>query len=152
MDHLTAPPPPPSRSIQFSNCHYSHLLLLFHPTSPANTPWVWLLALCILFCFVFFFLGAVLVSLARSTRTVSVPHLRQTDRHERLHCQDVSLQDPAGAQNTRAQTHNQRGKTGVGPQSERPLQNQLAFKLMKRVMKRGLSLLQKADRQASGLL
>lgn len=48
--------------------------------------------------------------------------------------------------------HNQCEKTRLGPRSERPLQNQLAFKLMKRVMKRVLSLLQTADRQAEGWL
>lgn len=61
----------------------------------------------------------------------------QTDSQERLFCQDVSLQEPAGAH-----THNQWGKTWLGPQSERPSQNQLALRLMKRVMKRVLSLLQ----------
>ena len=45
------------------------------------------------------------------------------------------------------ETHNPWGKTGIGPPSERPSQNQLAFKLMKRVMKRALSLLHNADRQ-----
>lgn len=44
------------------------------------------------------------------------------------------------------------GKTRLGPLSERPLQNQLAFKLMKRVMKRVLSFLQTADRQAGSWL
>lgn len=48
-----------------------------------------------------------------------------------------------------AYAHNQWGKTGLGPQSERAWQNQLAFKLMKRVMKRALSRLERAHRRAA---
>lgn len=125
---------------------FTFSVLLLIPLRPWNCP-VWLDVGAVFFIF----FCVVLVSLVWSTQTISVPHLRQTDRQERLFCQDVSLQLPAGAQNTHTRRHTINGGR-LGPQSERPSQNQLAFKLMKRVMKRALSLLQKADRQAESWL
>lgn len=157
MDHLTAPPPPsllppPASSCFIHAATYSvptafiHMvfLLVFSPPELLN------LKPLSLVCFL---CAVVLVSLAWSTQTVSVPHLRR-DRQ----AGEAVLSGRVTAGSSRCTkhtlTHNQWEKTGLGPhRSERPpSQNQLAFKLMKRVMKRALSLQQEKARQTGGEL
>lgn len=134
-------------------------------TSPVNTPSVWLSAFCggVFFSrFLVFFFFCLFFPPQRCTCFSGLAHSNrisatlEADRQAGggLYRQDVSLRDPAGAQNTHARARRQSGggKTGVGPHTERPLQNQLAFKLTKRVMKRVLSLPRESDRQASELI
>ena len=146
------PHPPPASSCFIHAATYSvptafiHMffLLVFSPPELLN------LKPLSLVCFL---CAVVLVSLAWSTQTVSVPHLRR-DRQ----AGEAVLSGRVTAGSSRCTkhtlTHNQWEKTGLGPhRSERPpSQNQLAFKLMKRVMKRALSLQQEKARQTGGEL
>ena len=87
----------------------------------------------------------------RSTQTLSMVAL-EADRQAGVAA--LSARVTPGFSRCIERAHNQCGTTGLGPRSESLAQNQLAFKLMKRVTKRTLSLVerqtgQQLDRQAA---
>lgn len=148
MDHLTAPCilcfiHPVTRSVQTAFIHiFSAFIFTSRALKLPSEPACW---------WGFFFQCSTCPSGLEHSNHISATLEADREAGEAVLSGRVTPGSSRCTRHTLTHTNTQSmGKTGLGPQSERPSQNQLAFKLMKRVMKRALSLLQKADRQAVG--